>query len=83
MFYRTFGRNRPIVSIDGYNETSTIDRFRNIVIVGSEMEGPDASVEMRYKTRCIALLGSRSDDRDVLRELLIMTVIIVLISHVR
>ena len=28
---------------------STVDRFRNFTIVGSEMEGPDASFEMRYK----------------------------------
>ena len=26
-FYSNFGRNRPIVSIDGYDETSTMDRF--------------------------------------------------------
>ena len=27
-FYRLFGRNRPIETIDGYDETSTMDRFR-------------------------------------------------------
>ena len=26
-FYSTFGRNRPIVSIDGYDETSTVNHF--------------------------------------------------------
>ena len=26
-FYRLFGRNRPIEMIDGYDETSTMDRF--------------------------------------------------------
>ena len=26
-FYSNFGRNRPIVLIDGYDETSTMDRF--------------------------------------------------------
>ena len=29
---------------------STVDRFRNVAIVGSEMEGLDESFEMRYKT---------------------------------
>ena len=27
LFYRVFGRNRLIVSIDGYDETSTMDHF--------------------------------------------------------
>ena len=27
-FYRLFGRNRLIETIDGYDETSTMDRFR-------------------------------------------------------
>ena len=26
-FYRLFRRNRPIETIDGYDETSTMDRF--------------------------------------------------------
>ena len=26
-FYRLFGRNCPIETIDGYDETSTMDRF--------------------------------------------------------
>ena len=82
-FYRLFGHNHPIETIDGYDETSTMDRFGNIAIVGSEMEGPDVSLEMRYKTHGIALLGLRSDGRDALRQLLITTVIILLISHVR
>ena len=36
----------------------TMDRFKNIVAVGSWMERLDAIVEMRYKTRLIAPLGS-------------------------
>ena len=41
-FYRKFGRNRLIVSIDGYDETSTMDRFkkyrgRRIWINGSNL----------------------------------------------
>ena len=39
----------------------------NITIVGSEMEGPDASLEMRYKNAPISLLGSRSDGLDAPR----------------
>ena len=27
-FYRLFGHNRPIETINGYDETSTMDRFR-------------------------------------------------------
>ena len=45
---------------------STVDCFGNIAIVGSEMEGLDASFEMRYKTHWIAPLGSRSGGRDAL-----------------
>ena len=67
LFYRAFGRNRLIISIDGYDEMSTMNRFGNIAIVGSEREGLDASLKMRYTTHCIALLGSRSDGRDALR----------------
>ena len=41
-FYRKFRRNRPIVSIDAYDETSTMDRFgkyhgRRIWINGSDL----------------------------------------------
>ena len=40
--YTKFGRNRPIKSIDGYDETSTMDRFgkyrgRRIWINGSDL----------------------------------------------
>ena len=45
---------------------STMDRFENIVAFGSWMECLDAIVEMRYKTRLIAPLGSRSGGRDAL-----------------
>ena len=64
VFYRAFDRKRPIVSIDGYNETSKMDHFGNIAIVGSEMEGPDASLERRYKTLCIMPIRLRSGGRD-------------------
>ena len=40
---------------------------KNIAIVGFEMEGPDASLEMRYKNAPISLLGSRSDGPDAPR----------------
>ena len=34
-FYRAFKRNCPIKTIDGYDGTSTVDCFENIVAVGS------------------------------------------------
>ena len=46
-FYSNFGRNRPIVSIDHYDETvhrEPFQKYRNRPIV---MDGPDAAVEMR------------------------------------
>ena len=46
---------------------STMDCFKNVVIVGSEMKGPDASLEMRYNNASISLLGSRSDGPDAPR----------------
>ena len=45
---------------------STMDHFENIVAVGSWMEHLDAIVEMSYKTRLIAPLGSRLGGRDAL-----------------
>ena len=44
---------------------STVDRFGNIKIVGSEMEGPDVSLDMCYKTRLITAL-----DPDPTRQML-------------
>ena len=41
-FYRLFGRNCLIETIDGYDETSTMDHLENIVAVGSRMEPLDA-----------------------------------------
>ena len=49
-------------------KSSTLDRFENIVIVGSEIERQDASFEMRYKTHKIASVRSRSDGRDAPRQ---------------
>ena len=54
--------------------------FRNVAFVGSEMEGPDSSLDMRYKNAPILLLGSRSDGRDSPRQSLIATVIMPLIK---
>ena len=45
---------------------SILDRFEYVVSVGSPMEGPDDSFEMRFKTLCIAPLRSRSSGRDEL-----------------
>ena len=47
LFYRAFGRNRPIKTIDGYDETSTMDRFlkyrgRQIMDGGSRCDRRDA-----------------------------------------
>ena len=44
------------------------------------MEGPDSSLDMRYKNAPILLLGSRSDGRDSPRQYLIATVIMPLIK---
>ena len=55
-----------IVTVRSFRSTVMMKRPRwivskNVAIVGSEMEGPDASLEMRYKTHVISLLGSRSN----------------------
>ena len=55
-----------IVTVQSLRSTVTMKHPRwivleNVAIVGSEMEGPDASLEMRYKWHAISLLGSRSN----------------------
>ena len=46
LFYRVFGRNRPIVSIDGYDETSMMDRFEKCRGCPILINGPDASARL-------------------------------------
>ena len=41
-----FGRNRLIVSIDGYDETSMMDRFRKYRGRPILINGPDASARL-------------------------------------
>ena len=60
------------VTVRSKRSTVTMKRPRwtvseNIAIVGSEMEGPDASLEMHYKNALISLLRSRSDGPDAPR----------------
>ena len=55
-----------IVTVRSFRLMVTMKRPRwivseNVAIVGYEMEGPNASLEMRYKTHAILLLGSRSN----------------------
>ena len=45
-FYSTFGRNHPIETIDGYNETVHRGPFQLIHSRPIVMDGPDAAVEM-------------------------------------
>ena len=49
-FYRVFGCNRPIETIDSYDGMVNVDRFKNVAAVGSLMERLDELFEMRYKT---------------------------------
>ena len=65
--------------VDRFDRTVTINGprwtvFGNFGSVGSEMEGPDSSLDMCYKNAPILLLGSRSDGRDSPRQYLIATV---------
>ena len=52
-FYRAFDRNRPIVSIEGYNETSTMDHFGKCHGRPILINGPDASVRLNVKNALI------------------------------
>ena len=52
-FYRAFDRNRPIVSIDGYDETSMMDRFGKYRGGPILINGPDASVRLNIKNALI------------------------------
>ena len=72
----TVWSKRSTVTINGPRWTV----FGNVASVGSEMEGPDSSRDMRYKNAPILLLGSRSDGRDSPRHSLIATVIMPLIK---
>ena len=45
-FYSNFGCNRLIVSIDGYDETSMMDRFRKCRGRPILINGPDASARL-------------------------------------
>ena len=59
--YTLFGCNRLIETIGGYDGTVYCGPFRKYRDHWISMDGLDAAVEMRYKTREFLPLGSRSD----------------------
>ena len=81
LFYRVFGRNRPIETIDGYDETVHRGPFQKYRGHWISIDGLDAALDLRYKTPLnrapwIAIGRSRCAPRH-----LIKTVIILLIKH--
>ena len=65
--YTSFGRNRLIEMIDGYDEKVHHGPFRLYRSRRIVMEGPDETDETRYKMHSIVPLESRSDGPDASR----------------
>ena len=49
LFYRAFGHNRSIKTIDGYDETVHDGPFKKVTVVKISLEGPDDPVDKRHK----------------------------------
>ena len=66
-FYRVFDRNRPIKTIDGYDKQSMMDRFRKCRVRRIADGWSRCSLILRFKTRSITSVGSRSGGPDAIR----------------
>ena len=66
-FYRVFDRNRPIETIDDYDKRSTMDYFWNCRVRRIADGWSRCSLILRFKTRSITSVGSRSGVPDAIR----------------
>ena len=66
-FYRVFDRNRPIETINGYDKRSTMDRFQKCRVRRIADGWSRCSLILRFKTRSITSVGSRSGGLDAIR----------------